>query len=69
MVGAAVLVLLAGRARTADKKEDPAAKGRPVSGKPSDEELKKRLTPAQYEDTQHEATERPLAEIELPQSV
>ena len=57
IVGAAVLVLLAGRAGTADKKESPATKGRPVSGKPSDEELKKRLTPAQYEVTQHEATE------------
>ena len=57
VVGAAVLVLLAGRAGTADKKESPAAKGRPVSGKPSDDELKQRLTPVQYEVTQHERTE------------
>jgi methionine-R-sulfoxide reductase len=52
MVGVAALVLLAGRAVTADKKASPAAKGRPVSGKPSDEELKKRLTNVQYEGTE-----------------
>jgi methionine-R-sulfoxide reductase len=57
VVGVAALVLLAGRARTADKKESPATKGRPVSGKPSDDELKQRLTPVQYEVTQHERTE------------
>jgi peptide-methionine (R)-S-oxide reductase len=57
VVGVAALVLLAGRARTADKKENPATKGRSVSEKPSDDELKKRLTPAQYEVTQHEKTE------------
>jgi peptide-methionine (R)-S-oxide reductase len=57
VAGVAALVFLAGRAGTADKKETPATKGRPVSGKPSDEELKKRLTPIQYEVTQHEATE------------
>jgi methionine-R-sulfoxide reductase len=55
-----MLVLGAAYARTADKKETPAAKGRPVSAKPSDEELKKRLTPIQYEVTQHEGTEPPF---------
>jgi hypothetical protein len=36
-------------------------KGRPVdSGKPSDPELKKRLSPIQYEVTQHEGTEPPF---------
>jgi len=60
VVGVAALALLAGRARTADKTANPATKGRTVSGKPSDEELKKRLTPLQYEVTQHESTEPPF---------
>ena len=60
VVGVAALALLAGRARTADKTANPATKGRTVSGKPSDEELKKRLTPLQYEVTQHEGTEPPF---------
>ena len=60
VVGVAALALLAGRARTADKTASPATKGRTVSGKPSDEELKKRLTPLQYEVTQHEGTEPPF---------
>mgnify|MGYP003351437089 CR=1 FL=1 len=32
----------------------------PMYSKPSDAELKKKLTPIQYEVTQHEATERPF---------
>jgi len=60
VVSVAALALLAGRGRTAEKTESPATKGRPVSGKPSDEELKKRLTPLQYEVTQHEGTEPPF---------
>jgi methionine-R-sulfoxide reductase len=32
-----------------------------MTNKPSDEELKKKLTPEQYEVTQHEGTERPFA--------
>jgi methionine-R-sulfoxide reductase len=60
VVGVAALALLAERARTADKTANPATKGRTVSGKPSDEELKKRLTPLQYEVTQHEGTEPPF---------
>ncbi|HET6899161.1 MAG TPA: peptide-methionine (R)-S-oxide reductase MsrB [Vicinamibacteria bacterium] len=60
LLGVAALVLLAGRAATADKKEAPATKGPTVSGKPSDEELKKKLTPLQYEVTQHEGTEPPF---------
>jgi peptide-methionine (R)-S-oxide reductase len=32
----------------------------PTFQKPSDEELRKRLTPQQYEVTQHDATERPF---------
>ena len=55
VVGVAVLVLLA-VADGPDKKENPATKGQPVSGKPSDEELKKRRL-LQYEVTQHERTE------------
>ena len=55
--GVAVLILAAGYVRSAEKKETPATKGRPVSGKPSDEDLKKRLTPIQYQVTQHEGTE------------
>ncbi len=38
-----------------------AASASRVSGKPSDAELKKRLTPIQYAVTQHDATERPYA--------
>jgi len=56
----AVLVLGAPHVRAAEKKDNPEAKGRPVSGKPSDEEIKKRLTPLQYEVTQHEGTEPPF---------
>jgi methionine-R-sulfoxide reductase len=51
-----VLILAAGYVRSAEKKETPT-RGGPVSGKPSDEDLKKRLTPLQYEVTQREGTE------------
>jgi methionine-R-sulfoxide reductase len=58
--GLAILVFGAGLALASSPKDNPPAKGRPVSGKPSDEELKKRLTPLQYEVTQHEGTEPPF---------
>ena len=58
--GLAILVFAAGLALASSPKDNPPAKGRPVSGKPSDEELKKRLTPLQYEVTQHEGTEPPF---------
>lgn len=55
-VAVAGIFLAAGYGRSAEKKDD--AKGRPVSeGKPSDADLKKRLSPIQYEVTQHEGTE------------
>lgn len=44
--------------------QQPPASGTSWTGKfqkPSDEELKKRLTPIQYQVTQHEGTERPFA--------
>lgn len=44
--------------------QQPPASGTGWTGKfqkPSDEELKKRLTPIQYQVTQHEGTERPFA--------
>ena len=56
----AILALGAPHARAAEKKDNPEAKGRPVSEKPSDDELRKRLTPTQYEVTQHEGTEPPF---------
>jgi methionine-R-sulfoxide reductase len=56
-VGLAVLVVGVGAARSSGPKESAETKGRTVSGKPSDGDLKKRLTPLQYEVTQHEGTE------------
>jgi len=41
----------------------PAAPARERFVKPSDAELKKRLTPIQYAVTQHDATERPFSNI------
>jgi methionine-R-sulfoxide reductase len=45
----------------AETRQVPATKGRPVNfTKPSDDELKKQLSPTQYQVTQHEATEPPF---------
>lgn len=58
---AAVLTLATGAAPAA--KPAAASKGVPVSStftKPSDSELKKKLTPLQYQVTQHEGTEPPF---------
>jgi methionine-R-sulfoxide reductase len=57
VAGVVVLALVAGRVRSADRREEAATKGRSVSAKQSDEDLKKRLSPLQYEVTQHAATE------------
>jgi methionine-R-sulfoxide reductase len=48
---------------TSTKPASPAVKGKGSVGfeKPSDDELKKRLTPLQYQVTQHEGTERAFA--------
>ncbi|HWX25542.1 MAG TPA: peptide-methionine (R)-S-oxide reductase MsrB [Vicinamibacteria bacterium] len=55
------LTLLAAAAKRPAPDDPAKTKGRPVdSAKPSDAELKKRLTPLQYEVTQHEATEPPF---------
>jgi methionine-R-sulfoxide reductase len=54
---AAIAVMGAGILRS----DAPKEKGKPVdSGKPPDAVLKQRLTPLQYEVTQHEATEPPF---------
>jgi methionine-R-sulfoxide reductase len=60
-VGIGAALFVAGRGQPAARNEATTTKGRPVSqAKPSDEELKKRLSPEQYEVTQHEATEPPF---------
>jgi methionine-R-sulfoxide reductase len=61
--GAMALAVACGSGGPVEARGGPAAgeKGPKVeSSKPSDEELKKRLTPTQYEVTQHEATEPPF---------
>src|SRR5690242_21948327 len=46
--------------RTTASAPSPAPTARKVFVKPSDSDLKKKLTPLQYEVTQHEATETPF---------
>jgi methionine-R-sulfoxide reductase len=65
--GIAALAALAGALAAGAAAQTPAAsvpakkKGWPVEfSKPSDEELRKRLTPLQYQVTQHEGTEPPF---------
>jgi methionine-R-sulfoxide reductase len=60
-VALAVAVLGPRAGGSGEGKPAPAAKGWPVKfEKPSDEDLKKRLTPTQYQVTQHEGTEPPF---------
>ena len=57
----AVLATCGGARGKAEGQPSASAKGWPVKfDKPGDEELKKRLTPMQYEVTQHEGTEPPF---------
>jgi methionine-R-sulfoxide reductase len=59
----AVLALVAYAAAPKSTPAAPASKGaimQPNAPKPSDTELKKKLTPMQYEVTQHEGTEPPF---------
>jgi methionine-R-sulfoxide reductase len=65
LVAAALAALLACRSRAeaappAQTPSDKESKAMSQSRKPSDEELKKRLTPLQYQVTQHEGTEPPF---------
>jgi methionine-R-sulfoxide reductase len=55
------LALLAGRAPAAEQTAPPPGGSMTKTyAKPADEELKKRLTPKQYQVTQHEGTEPPF---------
>src|SRR3954466_12977240 len=47
-------------AAASERPTDAAGKAATMTQKPSDEELKKKLTPEQYEVTQHAGTERPF---------
>ena len=66
-ISIAVLAAAFAAARSPQGDSTPAAAGSPAPRwtgtfqKPSDAELKKRLTPLQYEVTQHDATERAFA--------
>jgi hypothetical protein len=51
---------LTAQARTTASAPSPAPTARKVFVKPSDSDLKKKLSPLQYEVTQHEATETPF---------
>ena len=53
---------LAGRTPAADNQTAPASGGAMTKTytRPNDDELKKRLTPQQYQVTQHEGTEAPF---------
>jgi methionine-R-sulfoxide reductase len=64
VIAAAVILLVRAQAQTGTAPARPAAPTATTKGKlmtnfkkPSDEELKRRLTPMQYEVTQHEGTE------------
>ena len=58
----AALVAACGAPAAEERRTAPVAEGADMTSfsKPSDEELKKRLTPQQYDVTQHEATEPPF---------
>ncbi len=62
MAGAIAALLCAGvaNAQTKSVTTAPATAPRKVYVKPSDADLKKKLTPLQYQVTQHEATETPF---------
>ena len=58
LAGAASLLLIAASAQ--GQNQQPSAASRKVFVKPSDSEIKRRLTPLQYAVTQREATETPF---------
>jgi methionine-R-sulfoxide reductase len=61
LAAAAGLAIACAAGAPAQEPTTAGKKGRPVEfKKPSDDELKKRLTPVQYQVTQHEATEPPF---------
>jgi len=65
MAGATAALLYAGAASAQTKSvtSAPAVAPRKAYVKPSDDELKKKLTPLQYNVTQHEATETPFRNV------
>ena len=67
MMGAVIMVIITGGALTRAAAQAPAPHATPAGGqwmstfkKPTDAELRQKLTPTQYQVTQHEATEPPF---------
>jgi len=62
LAAAVALTVASGVARLEAQKVAPTQAGRSMSDfkKPADDELKKKLSPIQYQVTQHEGTERPF---------